>query len=119
MTPVQAIAQLDRQIAKSGETVTLRRFVPNQPAIEKPHRAFVRGYRPDELVGGIFQGDSLVVMSPTKFPAEFADFSNPADNALRLKTNEGILISGRRRTVQYVDPVRMNGVVVRVNVLVR
>ena len=114
MTPTQAIAQLDRQIAKSGEPVVLRRIVANGPDITRPFRAFVRGYRPDELVGGIDQGDTLVVLSPTNLPAEFAD----AD-ATRLRQNDLIEIGGKERNVEYVDPVRLNGALVRINVLVR
>lgn len=111
MTPAEAIAKLDRQIAKHGQDITLRRVVPNAPAIEKPSRAFARGYRPDELAGGIQQGDTLMILSPSTMPAEFV--STP------LKVNDRIISDGRTRNVQYVDPVRIDGVIVRFNVLVR
>lgn len=104
-----AISDLDAEMAETGQAVTLRRIVPNAPAIERPSRAFVRGYRPDELVGGINQGDTLVALSPTNLPAEFAD----------LRRNDRVIIEGRVRNVEYVDPVRINGTLVRINALVR
>lgn len=110
----EAIADLDAELAETGQNVTLRRLVANGADITRPFRAFVRGYRPDELVGGIDQGDTLVVMSPTGLPTEFAD----AD-ATRLRQNDLIEIDGKERNVEYVDPVRINGTLVRINALVR
>ncbi|KQT13990.1 hypothetical protein ASG40_19375 [Methylobacterium sp. Leaf399] len=104
---------LDRQIAAHGQDVTLRRIVANASAIEKPSRAFVRGYRPDELTGGIQQGDSLLTLSPSSIPAEFSGAQD------RLRMNDRIVVSGRTRNVQYVDPVEIAGAIVRYNVVVR
>lgn len=111
MTPVQAIAQLDRQIAAHGQDVTLRRIVANAAAIDRTHRAFARGYRPDELAGGIQQNDSLVILSPTGMPAPFV--------AEPLRVNDKILYDGRMRNVAYVETVRVQGVPVRYNATVR
>lgn len=104
----EVIADLDAELAETGQTVTLRRVVPNAPAVEKPFRAFVRGYRPDEIVGGIQQGDSLVIMSPTGLPAEFSD----------LKRGDRVIINGRTRNIGYVDPVYIGGTLTRINALV-
>lgn len=113
MTPAAAIAMLDQQIHVHGQDITLRRPVANAAAIEKPFRAFVRGYRPDELAGGLQQGDTQVVLSPTGLPAEFAD----AD-ATRLRKLDRIIFDGRTRTVKFVEPVRIAGTLVRMNVTV-
>ncbi len=113
MSPADAIAMLDRQIAQHGQGITLRRVVANAPAIEAPHRAFVRGYRPDELSGGLQQNDSLLILSPTKMPAAFSGASN------RIRPNDKIEVSGRTRNVQFADHVEVGGVVVRINVTVR
>ncbi len=113
MTPQEAIAALDRQIARHGQDITLLRTVPNAPAIERPHRAFVRGYSANELLSGIQQGDSLLVISPTNMPAEFAGPAN------RLKVNDRIRISGRVRQVQLVDPIELGEMIVRLKVTVR
>lgn len=111
MTPAQAIAQLDRKIAGNGQGVTLRRVVANAPAVEKPARAFVRGYRPSELVGGILQGDYLVILSPTSLPAEFA---NPLP-----RSPDKLKFDGLTLNIQYIEPVRLNGVLVRLNITAR
>lgn len=113
MTPADAIAALDRQIAQSGQRIVLSRLVKGGASIERPHRAFVRGYRPDELTGGIQQGDSLLVVSPTGMPAEFIG------EGKLLRVNDKAQISGRYRNVQFVVPVLIADVLVRLNVTVR
>lgn len=113
MTPADAIAALDRQIAKHGQAIVLSRLVKGGDPLERPHRAFVRGYRPDELSGGIQQGDTLLVISPTGMPAEFAGDAN------RLKAVDRIAFGGRVRNVQFVVPVTMGDTLVRLNVTVR
>ena len=112
MSPADAISLLDGQIAGVGQPVVLRRVVANAPAIERPHRAFVRGYRPDEVTGGIQQNDSLLIMSPTGMPREFT-------GADILRVNDRVSINGRMRNVQFVDAVRIGDQVVRYNVSVR
>ncbi len=109
----QDIADLDDEIARNGQDIILRRVVANAPAIEKPFRAFVRGYRPAELVGGINQGETDITMSPTNLPVEFAD----ADNT-RLRRDDKITFDGRTRTVIAIEPVRVGPVLVRMNVTV-
>lgn len=110
MTPASAIAMLDRQLAAHGETVTLRRPVANAAAIEVDVLAFVRGYRPDELAGGIQQGDSEVVLSPTSLVAPWPDLPKRLDK---------VLIDGRLRNVEMANAVRIAGEVVRINLMVR
>ena len=112
MTPAQAIAMLDRQIAQHGQTVKLVRLVPNGTAIEATVKGFVRGYRPDELAGGIQQGDSSIVLSPTQLAAT-AFASAP------VRANDKAETNGRRRNVQMADPVYINDVLVRINLQVR
>lgn len=51
-----------RQIVAHGETITLRRLVPGGPPAELDVRARVTGFAPDELVGGIDQGDRKVIL---------------------------------------------------------
>lgn len=110
----ECIADLDAGLAENGQDIVLRRPVPNGTAIEKPIRAMVRGYRPDELAGGLQQGDTQLILSPTGLPAEFAD----AD-ATRLKKNDQAVFDGRRRNVEFVEVVRVAGVLVRLNLTVR
>lgn len=114
MTAADAIASLDGQIAEHGQDILLRRSVPNTvPAqkVEKPHRAFVRGYRIDEVGGGIAQGDSLIILSPTGMPGEFT-------GASLLRINDKVIFADRTRNVKSVDPVLIGGEIVRLNVTV-
>jgi hypothetical protein len=103
-----AIADLDAEIREHGQDVTLVRIMPDAADVERPHRAFVRGYRPDEMVGGLQQGDTLVTLSPTGLPPEFAD-----TDSSRLVRNDLIRIDGRLRNVEFVEPVRVAGRLVR------
>ena len=112
MTPQQAIASLDRQINRHGQTITLRRPVANASPIEKTCKAFVRGYKPDELIGGVQQGDSLVALSPTGLAG--SDFATTLPRAM-----DKVLIAGRVRNVQMADPVLLGDQVVRINLQVR
>lgn len=106
------IAKLDRQIAKKGQDVVLRRVVEDGDPVEAPHRAFSRGYRPDELSGGIQQNVSTLVMSPTNMPAAFA-----TDETM-ISAGDRVVMRGRTRVIQNVDVVEMNGVVVRYNLTI-
>lgn len=111
MTPAGAIAALDRQLARHGQDVTLRRVVPNAPALEVTVRAFVRGYTPDEFAGNIQQGDSEVILSPSGMSAPFV--GEP------LRVNDRLVIAGRARNVQSASAVWLGGAIVRINVQVR
>lgn len=111
MTPAAAIAMLDRQIAKHGQTITLRRVVVNAPAIEAAVRGFVRGYKPDEMTDDIKQGTSLVVISPTALAG------TPFATALP-KASDKVTISGRLRNIDFPEPVEMDDKLVRLNLQV-
>ena len=63
------IARLDRSLAKERRVDhTAARIVgtTNSVNIDVKCRAFVRAFRPEELVGTISQTDSQVIMSPTQ-----------------------------------------------------
>ncbi len=110
MTPRQAIARLDRQIAKNGQKVALRRGTATAPTATATVKAHVRGYKPDELVGGISQNDSLVILSPTgleNWPGGYP------------KKDDWISIDGRVRSIMAAGPIRMNDVLVRIELQVK
>ncbi|CAO4178876.1 hypothetical protein [Methylorubrum populi] len=103
MTPAQAISALDRQLSRHGEDVKLRaQDAADDGTQDLTRRAFVREYRPDELSGGIEQGDREVILSPTGLAAD----------PLRLG---GLWIGDRYHTIEVATPVRMAGAVVRWN----
>lgn len=103
MTPAQAIAALDRQLAAHGSKV----FFARQGTPQQEARAFVRGYKSEELVGVIEQADRKLIVSPTSL-AGFAP-----------KKKDRTTVGGTSGTVEDVDPVEIDGVVVRFNIRVR
>ena len=107
MTPARAIAMRDRQIAEHGQPVTLKRSGTSDLTMH----AFVRGYRADELIGGINQGDTMVIASPPQLVG--TDFAS-----VPPRTGDRILIAGRLRRVGIDDPVYIGGTLVRVNLTV-
>jgi len=107
MTPAQAIKMLDDQLRRHGEPVMLHTVVAGVPDAGTAARAFVRGYKPDELAGDLIkQGDRRVTVSPTTVPAP------PA-------LNSKISVAGKMLNVQAVEPRRLNGVLVRIELQVR
>ena len=98
---------LDRQLADHGEDVSLRHMTGGAIASSETVRAFVRGYKPDEVVGAIQQGDGKITISPTGL-------------ALPPKANDKTVIGTVKvRNVQGVEEIRLAGVVVRYNLQVR
>jgi hypothetical protein len=109
MMPVQAIAMLDGQIARHGETLlllTVAAGVPVEPGTTV--RGFVRGYKPEQIIAGgdIKQNDRMVVLSPTGLPALPAVGSK-------------VRIRGKIHNVQSAYPIRLADTLVRVELQVR
>lgn len=109
MTPQHAIAMLDRSLAKNGQTVVLRRGTAAAPVAQATVKAHVRGYDPDELVSGITQKDSKVILSPTGLEGWPEGM---------LKEKDWIQIDGRWRTIVAAVPVRMADILVRIELQV-
>jgi hypothetical protein len=105
MTPARAIAMLDAQIAKNGQTVLLRKGNAANGDADKPVRAFVRGYQPEELSGGIQQGDSTMIVSPTALAA--SGFAGP------LRRLDRVTVAGKIQIIQVANPVMIGDQVVR------
>jgi hypothetical protein len=89
------VSSTDRALDRNGETITLRRVVPNGSPIDVQVRARVTGYAPEELVGGIMQGDRRVVLSASSVAA--STFPLP------IKPNDRIVVRGRLLNIQDVD----------------
>lgn len=103
MTPAQAIAALDRQLGAHGSKV----FFARQNAPQQEARAFVRGYKSEELIGLIKQTDRKLIVSPTSL------------GGFLPKEKDRTMVSGKPGSVEDVDPVEVDGVVVRYNIRVR
>jgi hypothetical protein len=104
VTPAAAIAMLDRQLARSGQTVEITKPAGGDPV---QARAFVRVAKKDEIAGLVQQVWWKVILSPTGRGA-----------ALPLKKGDWIRIEDKKRAVEIYQPVRMADTLVRVELLV-
>lgn len=122
------IAELDKSLAEDGEDIILRRVVgaTNQAFIDVTCRAFVRGYAANELIGGITQQDSKVILSPTQINAANWPGGQPVSNAQfqadpRIPSkNRGdkCVMGGRVRNVESATGIPIDGVLVRIEMRV-
>ncbi len=111
MSPAEHIADLDAALREDGEDIVLRRMTHvgtiSTPSDRPGIRAHVRGYRPDELVGNIAQGDRQVILSPSGLGGD-----------LPIR-GDSVVIDGRGCYIQAAAMLRVGGVVVRIELQVR
>lgn len=113
------IAALDAALAKVGETIVLRRVVgdlPNTVNIDVTCRACVRSYQPDQIVGNIKQTDSKVILSPSdiaraQWPGGVPE-GDPISASLP-RMYDRVVVAGRARSINVVDPIYVDGELVR------
>ncbi len=79
-------------IAENGQSIILRRPGPHGTAFDVVLPAMVRAYQPQELVGGIVQGDRRVVISDREITA--AQWPGPP------RQGDQIIVNGRTATLQ-------------------
>ncbi|CAA0095048.1 Uncharacterised protein [Starkeya nomas] len=118
MTPAAAIAALNRQLALHGQDAVLRRSTwvgTTKTNFDVDVRITLRGYRPDELLGGITQGDSQVVLGPT----EIAVAGWPDSMVDVPRAGDQIIAAGRTRSVIAAAPIHLGGELVRIDMQVR
>lgn len=89
MTAAELRAIYAEQIGLFGEAVTLRRLLPST---DISVRARVTGYKPDELGGGIQQGDRKIIIL-----TEDVTFDGG------LKVGDKIIVRGRTLNASVVD----------------
>jgi hypothetical protein len=123
MTPAQLIADLDAALARTGEDCILRRK-EGSPLVEKDVtvRASVRGLRSAEIVGSATQAWSKVVISMTQilaagWPAGHTVTPGAADPRLP-RANDFLVVKGKARQIMFVNPIAVDGTVVRVEMTV-
>lgn len=88
------VASIDAMLSTRGRQVTLRRL--GSPNVDVTVLAMVLGYQPNELVGGIAQGDRKVTLGMR----EIIEASWPTP----IRAGDRVIIDGRTTTVQGVDP---------------
>lgn len=124
MTPDEIKATLNSQLAEHGEDIELQRLTGTQLIPFKVTvRAFVRGYSADELIGGITQSDSRVILSPTEIEASgWPGPESPAGSTtgdIRVpRKNDKAVIAGRKRNVESAVGIEVAGELVRIEMRV-
>jgi hypothetical protein len=115
MTPTEAIAKLDGQLALHGETVTLRRYTAPtgnpRPKIDVTARALVRVISNPQLVGEVSQDETHISLSPTAVTA--------AAWPLPVQSGDKIVVQGIERNIDTPKPILLNDTLVRINLVVR
>lgn len=108
MTPAAAIAMLDRQLAAHGSTLVLRRYVAGSDAFtDHPLKGFVRGFKPEKLVGDVSPSESAFILSPSSFPDGWS-----AGERWPVK-GDFLIAGGRERTIEAIEPTEFGDTVVR------
>lgn len=105
-TSADAIVELDKAIAAAGQTVKLMKTAAGVPDAGGDRPAFVRGYKPDELIGDVRQNDLRVILSPTGL-AELPE------------KGWKVLARGKTRNVEAAEHISMGETVVRIELQVR
>ncbi|MER8387306.1 hypothetical protein NKH14_17615 [Mesorhizobium sp. M1380] len=111
-SPADLIADLDAALADAGTAITIRRYTaptgtPRPKTDIDGIPAAVRGAHADELIEGVDQTASAVVLSPTGLAA-----------LLPLKKGDKAVIDGRERNIELPKPISVQGVLVRIDLLV-
>lgn len=113
-TPAGMIDRLDAALGRRGQNIVLRRLTlgpaSQQVAFEATIRANVRPVKPEALVGNIDQRQHKIILSPTSLTA--AQFPMP------LRKGDKAVIDGGVKDVEFVKPIRVNDVLVRVELTV-
>jgi hypothetical protein len=91
-------ARYRRAIRQHGEPVLFRRYTgsgANRPMFNAELHAVVTGYQPQELIGGLVQGDRKVIL--------LAEDVNKAQIGLPITTGDKLVVRGRELAIGMVD----------------
>ncbi len=123
MSAAATIARLNSSLANHGEDITIQRLTLAPGGVQIPFgvecRALVRGYLPNELVGGITQQDAKVILSPTQIIAAQWTSGRSAneDRRIPMKGNVAI-IKGKPRKVEAADGIYVGDELARIEMRV-
>ncbi|GAB4071758.1 hypothetical protein KHC28_00395 [Ancylobacter sonchi] len=124
MTPLQARASLDRQLARHGANAILRRPVwtgGSSTGDDVTIRIAAQGFSPKELTGSVVQGDTKVILSPTQIIAAgwpSAPQVDGTDARVPIRGDK-LVIAGRVRNIEAAAPIYLAGELVRIELQVR
>lgn len=113
MTPNSARASLRKQLAQHGSDVTLKRQTAVSPQTfnSVTVRARVVDFRPEQLIGGIIQGDRKVIMSNEEIAA--ASWPGPP------RKGDKVVVASATYAVEGCNTFRLDGTIVRHELLIR
>jgi hypothetical protein len=121
------IDALDEALAAAGEDVILRRIVGTGTSamnVDVTVRASVRrDAAAMDLVGTLAQGEDAVIISPTQITTAQWPGGHPASTAIHQadprvpRINDTLIIQGRPRKVKMVQPILVDGELVRINMV--
>lgn len=98
MSPEECRATYRQMIDEAGETVLVRRYTgtgQNRPYFEAAVKARVIGFKPQELIGGLRQGDQrLILLNEDLLNAQFPT---------PLLDTDKVVVNGREITIQAPD----------------
>lgn len=107
MTPAEAIESYRLNMAAVGEPITIRRYTSaglNRTKLDLLVNARVIGYSPDELVGGIQQGDRRIICLAEDLAANVATLdSPPVSIVLPLTSADKVVVRGRELAIISFD----------------
>jgi len=120
----QLIADLDEELARDGQDIKLQRLTGTQQIPFEAHcRAFVSPITAEQLIAGITQDSSNVILSPTQIIAAGWPGPNssktPTTVDRRVPTpNDKVVIAGKVRQISASMPIYVDGELVRINLRV-
>lgn len=123
----QEIADLDEDLRENGEWITLRRIAgaAQYPInIDVNVRALVRSPTAAQLQAGFSQANSFVIMSPTEIrQAQWPGGQPPGTLNADVPRGGGangdrVIIALRTRNIEHVNPIRVDGQLVRIELRV-
>lgn len=95
MTPAEARRMYRVQMDLHGEDISIRRYTGTTQArthVDRPCRARVMGYSPDELTGAITQGDRKIIVLAEDLEGESPEFTiTKSDRAVVRSTELAIM----------------------------
>jgi hypothetical protein len=118
MTPAQAIAALDRQLAKHGEDIVLRRRTgepPGETYSEVTCRARLDSIDNSQAPAGILLSQFSIIVSPTQINAALWPTPDEPRIPRENDTDEVVFRSDNGRVITFCDPKFIDGVLVRLN----
>jgi hypothetical protein len=90
-------ARYRRAIRQHGEPVVYRRYTgtgSNRPLFNAELRGWVQGYQPNEMIGGIIQGDrKVIILAEDVAKAQIATIS----------TNDKLVVRGKEAAIGAAD----------------